>query len=350
MPHDADLDSLLDGAARALEEGDAERALAAADRACTSAPAEAEALHLRAAALAELGRVEEAREAYDRALEHGREDLSLLLDAADFLLNRGDPEPDREDLERALDLAVRGSRLARRRDAALAGEAALLEGQALSQLGNAKAALARLTEARRALPGDAGVLTERGLALFELCRFEDAAADLEEALGLVPDDAWAHHALGRVLERLGRADAARHLARARELAPEDFPPPISMSPEAFDAVVEEALLELPEPIREYLGNVAITVEDLPSEEELLASDPPLSPSILGMFRGAPLQQKGSMDPWSHFPSSISLYQRNLEAYARDRDDLVDEIGVTLVHEVGHFLGLDEDQLWERGLG
>jgi predicted Zn-dependent protease with MMP-like domain len=56
-----------------------------------------------------------------------------------------------------------------------------------------------------------------------------------------------------------------------------------------------------------------------------------------------------MDPWSHFPSSIVLYQRNLERFARDRKELIEQIGITLIHEVGHFLGLDEEQLWERGL-
>jgi len=45
-----------------------------------------------------------------------------------------------------------------------------------------------------------------------------------------------------------------------------------------------------------------------------------------------------------------LYQKNLEHVAGDREELVEQIGVTLVHEVGHFLGLDEDALWERGLG
>ena len=92
------------------------------------------------------------------------------------------------------------------------------------------------------------------------------------------------------------------------------------------------------------------MEDLPADDDLRGSDPPLSPGILGIFRGAPWGQKGSMDPWSHFPSSIVLYQKNLERFAADRDELVEEIGVTLVHEVGHFLGLDEEELWERGLG
>jgi predicted Zn-dependent protease with MMP-like domain len=81
----------------------------------------------------------------------------------------------------------------------------------------------------------------------------------------------------------------------------------------------------------------------------VASSPPLSPTILGIFRGAPYGQKASADPWSHLPSSIVLYQRNLERFAADRDELVEQIGVTLLHEVGHFLGLDEEELAARGL-
>ena len=75
----------------------------------------------------------------------------------------------------------------------------------------------------------------------------------------------------------------------------------------------------------------------------------LGGAILGIFRGSPLGQKAAMDPWSHFPSSIVLYQKNLERQARDRDELIEEIRVTLMHEVGHFLGLDEDELYARGL-
>jgi predicted Zn-dependent protease with MMP-like domain len=67
-----------------------------------------------------------------------------------------------------------------------------------------------------------------------------------------------------------------------------------------------------------------------------------------MFRG-PAIGRGSADPWTHLPSSIVLFQRNLERFARSRDELAEEIAVTLVHEVGHFLGLDEDELYERGL-
>lgn len=342
--------ALLDLAEEKLGRGDAAGALRAADEVCRKVPGDVRGLHLRAAALADLGRTDEARRAYEQALERGRDDPALLADAAAFLVGEGEREPSTEDLERGLSLARRGIRLAGADDA-LSGELALVEGQALCSLGDPEGALPRLAEAKRALPEEPSAHVEHALALFELCRFEEAGRELDRAVELFPEDAWAHHARGRVAERLGRRpEAKRSFARAHELAPEEFPRSLSLSPAAFDRAVEAAVKELPEPVRRYLSNVAITVEALPSEEELTASDPPLSPSILGIFRGAPLGEKRSPDPWSQFPSSITLYQRNLETFARDEQELKEEIGVTLFHEVGHFLGLDEEQLRQRGLG
>jgi predicted Zn-dependent protease with MMP-like domain len=194
------------------------------------------------------------------------------------------------------------------------------------------------------------VRVERGFALYELCRFDEAREELLRAEAIDPKDAWTQHTLGLVAERRGsREEAERRFARARKLSPDEFPRPVALSHGAFDQAVEAALAQLPETVRRYLSNVAISVEDLPSDEDLLASEPPLSPAILGLFRGSPYGQKASMDPWSHFPSAIVLYQRNLERFARSRKDLVEQIGITLIHEVGHFLGLDEDELWARGL-
>jgi predicted Zn-dependent protease with MMP-like domain len=270
---------------------------------------------------------------------------------AETLLEQSFEALDAGDAERALDLATEGSRLAGRGDdAELVARLALAEGHALLALGDAPSALRRIDEASPDLPDDLDVLAARASALYELSRFEEAGDALTRVVHEDAEDAGSHWLLGLCLERLGRAAAAeRHLARARALAPDDFPEPVTLSPDAFEQVVETALAELPEVVRRYLANVAISVEDLPEPEELRMSDPPHSPSILGIFRGAPLGDKASMDPWSHFPSSIGLFQRNLERYARDREELVEEIRVTLLHEVGHFLGLDEDELERLGL-
>jgi predicted Zn-dependent protease with MMP-like domain len=355
MPRRADdpeVEGLVEAAAEAFEAEDFERALARAEEALERDRRSVPALHTRAAALAALGRIDEAVEAYERALDRGKDDLDLLYGAADFHLgDLQEGEEDREALERGLELAQRGGRLARKAgDVELAGDFAWLEGVALNQLGLPGEALARLDEAMEALPDAAAVRRERGLALFELCRFDEAWEELLRAEKLDRDDPWTQHDLGLVAERRGdEREAERRFRRARKLSPEEFPEPVRLSHEEFDQVVEDALAKLPEQVRRYLSNVPVTVEELPPDEELRGSDPPLSPSILGLFRGAPYGQKASMDPWSHFPSGIVLYQKNLERLVRSREELVREIGVTLVHEVGHFLGLDEEELWERGL-
>jgi predicted Zn-dependent protease with MMP-like domain/Flp pilus assembly protein TadD len=349
---DPELEALLEAAGAAYERGDLTATLERADAAIARDPRSVEALHYRAAALVECGLLNEGAEAYERALGLDPEDVDLLLGATELYVDRAQAEDrDVEWLGRGLDLATRGQRLARRADdVELTGDFALLAGIALGQLGRADEALLRLDEALLALPDSPEVMRERGSALFELLRLEEAGRQLHAAERLAPKDGWIQHALGLVAERSGDPkEAERRFARARKLDPEGFPPPVTLTQEEFDRVLEDALEALPEQIRRYLANVAVTVEDLPADDDLRATAPPLSPQSLGMFRGSSLGQKGSSDPWSHFPSSIVLYQRNLERSARTREELVGEIGVTLVHEVGHFLGLDEEQLWERGL-
>jgi len=353
MPADDRVEKLLEESARAFEDGELEEALARAEDALALEPGSVAALHHRAAALAELGRIEEAQAAYEKALVPGGDDAELLLGAADFLVNvqaGEDEQGDADRLHRALELAKRGGRLARKAgDDPLAGELALVQAAALNQLGRNREALERLEGAEEDV---ADVQLERAAALLELCRFDEARAAAERAEALAADSAWAQHLLGLLAERRrDEQEARRRFRRAHELEPEVFPLPVGLSHAEFERVVEEALEEIPEEVRRYLANVPITVEDLPDEQDLVADDPPLSPGILGLFRGSSYGAKAAVgDPWSHFPSSIVLYQRNLERFAHDRDELVDEIGVTLVHEVGHFLGLDEDELWERGLG
>ena len=330
-----------------LDAGDVEGALAAAEEAVRSAPKSAPAHVRRAAALVALGREEEALQAYERALSLDRKDPDALLGAADLLVGPLGGEP--EAMERALALCERGANLARKAgDEALAGEFLLLEAVAFNELGNPREALARVEGALAALGRDHGALLERGVALFQLCRFDEARRQFEEILGAAPDEPWAHHYLGLLAERRGdEKEARRRFRRAQELAPEEFPVPITLTEREFDAVVEAALERLPEPVRRYLANVAIAVEAVPADGDLASGD--VSPTVLGLFRGSPLGDKASMDPWAHFPSSIVLYQRNLERFAQDREDLIEQIDVTLLHEVGHFLGFDEDDLAERGL-
>jgi predicted Zn-dependent protease with MMP-like domain len=344
--------SLLDRSADCLAHSDPEGALDCADRVLALSSNSIDALHYRAAALVDLDRHGEAAAAFEAALRVAPDDLDVLADAAEYYESCGeDLERGIAPFERAVQLASRGSRLAAdASDEEAYTRFVITEARALLALGQPREALRRV-DAALARSNHGELQLERGVLLYETCRFPEAREQLLQIAGNGPGFARANHVLGLIAERLGEsAEAAARLSLARREAPEEFPAAVELSAADFDVAVENALASLPEPIRRYLANVAIAVEDLPADEDLLASDPPLSPSVLGMFRGAPLAEKASMDPWSHFPSSIVLYQRNLQRFAQDPADLVEQIGITLVHEVGHFLGFDEQELWDRGLG
>ena len=91
------------------------------------------------------------------------------------------------------------------------------------------------------------------------------------------------------------------------------------------------------------------MEPVPQEADLTASKPPLSPQILGLYRGPSLKEKTVFDPWTELPGEILLYQNNLQRHCLDREELVVQFRITVLHEVGHLLGLTEEDLDERGL-
>lgn len=343
------LEDVLARAARAYEQSDFEAARDAASVATSLDPKSVAGWHYLAAALAGLGEPGQADRAYHEALALGPDDPELLVGAADLLVSWFDDDEDA--LAEAVELCARGAALARKeKDDELTGDFVLLEARAFLALGKAKTALHRLDEAARLLPGDVDVALQRGIALFEVLRLDEATAAFEAVLEKEPREALAHWYLGLVAERRGDAAAAtRHLEKARRLDPDAFPSPITLTEDAFAAAMEEALESLPEKVRHYLENVPVMVEPIPLDDDLLDGDPPLSPTILGVFRGAPLKDKASDDPWSQLPSSIVLYQRNLERSCRSREELLEQIEVTILHEVGHYLGLDEDELKAWGL-
>jgi len=345
-----DVEVRLGAVGAAFEEGDFEEALAGAQALLAEAPGLTEALHWRAAALAELGRLEEALEAYARALKGAPEDVELLLGAAECLVGRAGDE--RAAVVEGLALCARGRKLTQRAgNEELLFEFLLLEGTGLNQVGECERALASLEAALEHVPRSVEARLERAIALFELCRFPEAQAAFEEVLKDAADEPWAYHYLGLLAERRGEEkEARRRFAKAQALAPEEFPPPVELGEEAFDRAVEDAVKALPGHVKEYLDNVTIAVEEIPKDEDLLGESPPLSPCILGVFRGSPVGERhsilGGFDP---YPASIVLYQWNLERFARTREELIEQIGITVMHEVGHLMGLDEDDLWQRGL-
>ena len=160
----------------------------------------------------------------------------------------------------------------------------------------------------------------------------------EEAVRRTPDCASSHYALGLVLTQLDRiAGADRAFTRAAELEPAEFFLPFRLERDAFEEVVEDALTSLPPEFQRHLENVEVAVEDVPSINFLRDGD--VDHDTLGIYQGDTIQ--GS--EWG-FPDRILLFRRNLENISPDRETLVREIRATVLHEVGHHLGMEEDHL------
>ncbi len=189
----------------------------------------------------------------------------------------------------------------------------------------------------------------RGLAHHDLLEFAEAQADAERALAVRNDMAEAHDLLARTLEHLGEwTEAAVHTEAAHELDPERYPMPLELTDAEFDAHVKKSLEELPEPVRRELDEIPIIVEPLPRREVLAGEDPPLAPDLLGLFAGRHLLERSQTESGTA-PGVIYLFRRNLQRACESPEELAREIRITVQHEVGHLLGLDEDDLDQWGL-
>ncbi len=110
------------------------------------------------------------------------------------------------------------------------------------------------------------------------------------------------------------------------------------SAERFDRLVDDAMTELPPFILDHVDNVAVVVAEVPPDDEVL----------LGLYEGVPRTER---DGWlGGMPDHITLYRRPLEARARTKDELRRMIAETLVHEIAHHVGIDDDRLDELGWG
>lgn len=352
IPDSADDDTrvsaLLDEANKDLELGMYGAAWTCADRAADLAPTSVEANHLRGAALAALGRDSEAQIAYSLALSLDPDDPETLRAVADFYIN-GKGERGRDALRLGLELAQRGSRRAiarRRRNAPLAADLAVLEAQALDDLGRSDEALERVDAALRIAPGRGDALHEKGVALFDLSRFAEAKAVLQKALTIQPDDAYTHQMLGLTLEQLGETAAAdAELAKAVTLAPGELTPPVLISTADFQREIDAVVAQLPAERKAHVQAIKVQIEDLPDAADLKAVQPPFPPTILGLYRG-PVGR--TLQPGDE-PPSIVLYRKNLARAVKTRTELTEQIRDTLLHEIGHLEGLDEDDLRRRGM-
>lgn len=116
--------------------------------------------------------------------------------------------------------------------------------------------------------------------------------------------------------------------------------PVEMSRERFEELVADALDEVPEELLGLMSNVVILVEDDP---------PPEDPGLLGLYEGHALTERG----WDYsgvLPDRILIYRRPILRICDTDEDVVDEVAVTVVHEIAHHFGIDDDRLHDLGWG
>ncbi|MDT7795745.1 MAG: hypothetical protein QOD59_5186, partial [Mycobacterium sp.] len=143
-------------------------------------------------------------------------------------------------------------------------------------------------------------------------------------LRLMPGLPWGHR----------RANPCRHRRRqgSSRVA-------VRMSPQRFDELVSDALDLIPPELAAAIDNVVVLVEDRDPDE----------PDLLGLYHGVALTERDSWYAGS-LPDTITIYRDALLEVCEDEAEVVDEVAITVIHEIAHHFGIDDDRLHELGWG
>ena len=119
-----------------------------------------------------------------------------------------------------------------------------------------------------------------------------------------------------------------------------------MTKEYFRELVEEAIDTIPLKFARQIRNVAIVIEDRPSDELMDEMDIDEPADLLGLYQGTPLTERGP-GYGNVLPDRITLFQGAIEQQcANDEDEIIVAIGETLIHELGHYFGMSEEQIMD----
>jgi predicted Zn-dependent protease with MMP-like domain/Tfp pilus assembly protein PilF len=334
----------LDQAMEASHGGRAEEALAWLDEALKAQPNGAEAHNGRGEILWDGGRVEEALYEIELATTADPKFMTAHLNRAELLIE------EMGEFEQAIqfcDELLSGQPELPRPDRASEAEIHYLKSKARFYLDDLEGALFLVRRAAKAA-GDVAVYRAfEGQILFELGAFAEARQRLEQAALLDPESGHAIYHLALALERLGCGEeAGRAFRRANAVDPDHYPLPVIVDEAAFEQATADAISNLPRSVREVIEPVPVLIQDFPDEDLILEEN--VSPQILGIFMGVPrTEAEASAQPTDL--NRVILFKKNLEKVARTHAELVEQIHITLKHEVGHSLGLSEDDLERLGL-
>jgi predicted Zn-dependent protease with MMP-like domain len=115
----------------------------------------------------------------------------------------------------------------------------------------------------------------------------------------------------------------------------------------FERLVERAIAEIPEPFRAALAEVAIVIDDEPTPDQRRENDLSDDDQLYGLYEGVPRTEYGA--DWAAAPNRITLFRLILEEDFADPRELADEVRLTVIHELAHHLGIDDDRLDELGV-
>ncbi|SPT53516.1 Uncharacterized protein conserved in bacteria [Actinomyces bovis] len=126
-------------------------------------------------------------------------------------------------------------------------------------------------------------------------------------------------------------------------------PPVQLTDAEFDAAVDDALALIPEELAQAMDNVVFLIQDEPDPELLTAADYDEDglPTLLGLYEGTPLTERD--ESWNLvLPDRVLIFSGPLSRWCLSREELVREIAITVIHEVAHHFGIDDDRLCELG--
>ena len=122
---------------------------------------------------------------------------------------------------------------------------------------------------------------------------------------------------------------------------------ISISREQFEKLVRKALSQLPIDVRNHLDNVDVVVDGSASTSQLVGTGIENEMDLLGLYEGIPLTERYGYD--LVLPDKITLFQRPIESICETQEQVSEEIKATIVHEIAHHFGIDDDRLHNLGL-
>ena len=120
--------------------------------------------------------------------------------------------------------------------------------------------------------------------------------------------------------------------------------PLTVSPEEFDQWIQEALAGLPAPFASLVDEVSIVVEEEPSAEVLQEFELESEDDLLGLYQGVSIDETSFFQPAGELPARIAIYRGPILRLCRTKDEVIHEVRDTVVHELGHHVGLDDEEM------